>query len=187
MSGQEPYRVHRINITWGGSKYASFDCVGGRLGRRAVDEFGFALRKCRPIRPIRMRPYLKRQICRPMASPSISRTPKRLPLRQSRNRRNANWNTMCIAVVDTHGELVYFEKQDNCAYASTAISQHKARAAARYRRPTLVFERLYRQGALLRLSVDARRRDRFARRQSADGRRQSGRRHWRERRHRRAG
>ena len=53
---------------------------------------------------------------------------------------------MCIAVVDTHGELVYFEKQDNCAHASTAISQHKARAAARYRRPTLVFERLYGKG-----------------------------------------
>jgi uncharacterized protein GlcG (DUF336 family) len=57
-----------------------------------------------------------------------------------------NWNIMCIAVVDTHGELVYFEKQDNCAHASTAISQHKARAAARYRRPTLVFERLIGKG-----------------------------------------
>jgi glc operon protein GlcG len=57
-----------------------------------------------------------------------------------------NWNIMCVAVVDTHGELVYFEKQDNCAHASTAISQHKARTAARYRRPTLVFERLYGKG-----------------------------------------
>jgi uncharacterized protein GlcG (DUF336 family) len=57
-----------------------------------------------------------------------------------------NWNGMCVAVVDTHGELVYFEKQDNCAHASTAISQHKARAAARYRRPTLVFERLVGKG-----------------------------------------
>jgi glc operon protein GlcG len=58
-----------------------------------------------------------------------------------------NWNTMCVTVVDTHGELVYFEKQDNCAYASISISQHKARAAARYRRPTLVFERLLGKGA----------------------------------------
>jgi len=57
-----------------------------------------------------------------------------------------NWNTMCVAIVDTHGELVYFEKQDNCAYASTKISQHKARTAARYRRPTLVFERLLGKG-----------------------------------------
>lgn len=57
-----------------------------------------------------------------------------------------NWNTMCIAVVDTHGDLVYFERLDNCQYASIAISQHKARTAARYRRPTLVFERLLGKG-----------------------------------------
>ncbi len=58
-----------------------------------------------------------------------------------------NWNTMCVAVVDTHGELVYFERQDNCQFASISISQHKARTAARYRRPTVVFERLLGKGA----------------------------------------
>ncbi|MGN6572975.1 MAG: GlcG/HbpS family heme-binding protein [Pseudolabrys sp.] len=52
-----------------------------------------------------------------------------------------NW-PMCIAIVDTSGELVYFEKMDDCQFASVNISQHKARAAARYRRPTVVFERL---------------------------------------------
>jgi glc operon protein GlcG len=51
-----------------------------------------------------------------------------------------NWNTLCIAVVNPSGDLVYFEKQDNCQYASIGISQHKARTAARFRRPTLVFE-----------------------------------------------
>jgi glc operon protein GlcG len=58
-----------------------------------------------------------------------------------------NWNTFCIAVVDTHGDLVYFERLDNCQYASIQISQHKARTAARYRRPTVVFERLLGKGA----------------------------------------
>ncbi len=58
-----------------------------------------------------------------------------------------NWNTMCIAVVDTHGDLVYFERLDNCQFASIQISQHKARTAARYRRPTVVFERLLGKGA----------------------------------------
>jgi glc operon protein GlcG len=53
---------------------------------------------------------------------------------------------MCITVVDPHGELVYFERMDDCQYGSIAISQHKARAAARYRRPTLVFERLVAKG-----------------------------------------
>lgn len=58
-----------------------------------------------------------------------------------------NWHGMCIAVVDTHGDLVYFERDDVCQYASIGISQDKAKAAARYRRPTVVFERLMGKGA----------------------------------------
>jgi uncharacterized protein GlcG (DUF336 family) len=57
-----------------------------------------------------------------------------------------NWNVFCVAVVGPTGDLVYFEKQDNCQHASTTISQHKARTAARYRRPTVVFERLSGKG-----------------------------------------
>ena len=56
------------------------------------------------------------------------------------------WNALCIAIVGPSGDLVYFEKQDNCQLASTSISQHKARTAARYRRPTVVFERLSGKG-----------------------------------------
>lgn len=50
-----------------------------------------------------------------------------------------NW-PMCITVVAPSGDLVYFERMDNCQYASINISQHKARAAATFRRPTLAFE-----------------------------------------------
>jgi glc operon protein GlcG len=57
-----------------------------------------------------------------------------------------NWNGFCVAVVAPSGDLVYFEKQDNCQFASINISQHKARTAARYRRPTVVFERLLGKG-----------------------------------------
>ena len=57
-----------------------------------------------------------------------------------------NW-PMCITVVGPTGDLVYFAKMDDCQYASIQISQHKARAAARYRRPTVVFERLLGRGA----------------------------------------
>jgi uncharacterized protein GlcG (DUF336 family) len=56
------------------------------------------------------------------------------------------WNAFCITVVNPSGELVYFEKQDNCQYASIEVSQHKARTAARYRRPTLAFETLIGKG-----------------------------------------
>jgi glc operon protein GlcG len=54
---------------------------------------------------------------------------------------------MCITVVNTSGELVFFQKMDECQYASVNISQNKAKAAARFRRPTLVFERLLGKGA----------------------------------------
>jgi glc operon protein GlcG len=57
-----------------------------------------------------------------------------------------NWNGLCVAIVGPSGDLVYFEKQDNCQFASVSISQHKARTAARYRRPTIVFERLLGKG-----------------------------------------
>ena len=47
---------------------------------------------------------------------------------------------MAITVVGPTGDLVYFTKMDNTQYASVTISQHKARAAATFRRPTKVFE-----------------------------------------------
>src|SRR4029079_6006126 len=53
---------------------------------------------------------------------------------------------MCIAVVSPSGDLVYFEKMDDCQYASVEISQRKAKAAAVSRRPTVVFERLIAKG-----------------------------------------
>jgi glc operon protein GlcG len=47
---------------------------------------------------------------------------------------------MAITVVGPSGDLVYFQKMDNTQYASVTISQHKARAAATFRRPTKAFE-----------------------------------------------
>src|ERR1700694_4036077 len=56
-----------------------------------------------------------------------------------------NWK-MCIAIVAPSGDLIYFERMDNCQYASITIAQHKARASAKFRRPTLVFETLLGKG-----------------------------------------
>jgi len=53
---------------------------------------------------------------------------------------------MCIAVVAPSGDLVYFLKMDDCQYASIAIAQHKAKAAATFRRSTVNFERLLGRG-----------------------------------------
>jgi glc operon protein GlcG len=49
-----------------------------------------------------------------------------------------SWN-VAVAVVDTHGFLVYFERMDNTQTASMDIAIGKARSAATYRRPTRVF------------------------------------------------
>ena len=49
-----------------------------------------------------------------------------------------NWK-LATSVVDTHGELVYFYKMDNTQMGSVTISQNKARSAARFRRPTQIF------------------------------------------------
>jgi len=47
---------------------------------------------------------------------------------------------MAVAVVDTAGQLVAFERMDNTQTASVAIAQDKAVSAAMYRRPTKVFQ-----------------------------------------------
>jgi len=47
---------------------------------------------------------------------------------------------MNVAVVDPNGDLKAFERMDGAQLASVPIAQHKARVAARYRRPTRAFE-----------------------------------------------
>ena len=47
---------------------------------------------------------------------------------------------MNISVVDSGGNLVAFLRMDGAQLASIVISEHKARVAAKYRRPTKAFE-----------------------------------------------
>ncbi|MGH9236432.1 MAG: GlcG/HbpS family heme-binding protein [Vicinamibacterales bacterium] len=53
--------------------------------------------------------------------------------------RKNNWN-MAIAIVDTGGDLVYFEKMDDTQVGSVQVAQSKARSAARFKRPTKAFQ-----------------------------------------------
>jgi glc operon protein GlcG len=50
-----------------------------------------------------------------------------------------NWK-MNVAVADSGGNLVAFERMDGAMLASIQIAIHKARAAATFRRPTKVME-----------------------------------------------
>ena len=50
-----------------------------------------------------------------------------------------NWK-MNVAVADSGGNLVAFQRMDGAMLASIQIAEHKARAAATFRQPTKVFE-----------------------------------------------
>jgi glc operon protein GlcG len=56
-----------------------------------------------------------------------------------------NW-AMNITVVGPSGELLHFSRMDNAQYGSIAVAQHKARAAAKFRRATKTFEERVAQG-----------------------------------------
>ena len=47
---------------------------------------------------------------------------------------------MAVAIVDTAGDLVYFEKMDDTQVGSVDVALAKARSAARFKRPTKAFQ-----------------------------------------------
>lgn len=76
---------------------------------------------------------------RPEYGPSVNTaTAKKIAAGVIAECQKNSWN-IAVAVVDTHGFLVYFERMENTQYASNDIAIGKARAAATYRRPTRVF------------------------------------------------
>jgi glc operon protein GlcG len=53
--------------------------------------------------------------------------------------RKNDW-AMAVAIVDTGGALVYFEKMDHTQTGSVAVAIAKARSAALFKRPTKAFQ-----------------------------------------------
>jgi len=53
--------------------------------------------------------------------------------------RKNNW-TMAVAITDTAGDLIYFEKIDATQTGSVKVSMNKARSAALFKRPTKAFQ-----------------------------------------------
>ena len=50
-----------------------------------------------------------------------------------------SWN-VAVAIVDTHGMLIYYEMMDDTQTGSSEISVEKAKTSARFRRPTKAFD-----------------------------------------------
>ena len=59
--------------------------------------------------------------------------------------RKGNWK-MAVAVVDTGGVLVYYEKMDNTQIGSADLAIDKARTAVQFKRPSKAFQDLVDQG-----------------------------------------
>jgi len=53
--------------------------------------------------------------------------------------RKNNW-TMAVAIMDTGGHLVYFEKMDGTQTGSVRVAISKGRSAALFKRPTKAFQ-----------------------------------------------
>jgi glc operon protein GlcG len=59
-----------------------------------------------------------------------------------------------VAVVDSGANLVAFGRMDGAQLGSIAVSEHKARTAAKFRRPTKVFEEAIQKNDLRVLTID---------------------------------
>jgi glc operon protein GlcG len=59
-----------------------------------------------------------------------------------------------VAVVDSGANLVAFGRMDGAQLGSIAVSEHKARTAAKFRRPTKAFEDAIQKGNTYALTID---------------------------------
>ena len=75
----------------------------------------------------------------PYGTPISTEEAKRAAAAAIAEARRRNWN-MAVALVDTGGYLVYFERMPNTQLGSIDLAVEKARAAALFRRPTKVFQ-----------------------------------------------
>jgi glc operon protein GlcG len=75
---------------------------------------------------------------------NLEQARKALAAGQAEARKN-NW-PVAIAILDTAGNLVAYEKMDNTQTASVQVAIDKGKSAAIYRRPTKVFEDIVAKG-----------------------------------------
>ena len=72
-------------------------------------------------------------------SPVSLETAKKIAVPAIAEARKNQW-TMVVAIVDTAGDLVYFERMDDTQVGSVEVAISKARSAARFKRPTKAFQ-----------------------------------------------
>lgn len=76
---------------------------------------------------------------------SLEQARKAMAASEAEARKN-NWN-LSIAIVDTGGHMVLFQRMDGAFFASAEIARDKAWSAAAYRRPGKAFQDRLAKGA----------------------------------------
>jgi glc operon protein GlcG len=79
------------------------------------------------------------QMANPYGAPISLENAKRAAAAAAAEARKNSWN-MAIAITDTGGDLVYFEKMDATQTGSVKVALSKATSAAMFKRPTKVFQ-----------------------------------------------
>jgi uncharacterized protein GlcG (DUF336 family) len=90
------------------------------------------------------------QAVAPYGTPITLEQAKKAVAAATAEARKNNWG-MAVAVVDTGGALVSFERMDNTQTGSIKVAIQKAQSAAAFRRPTKVFEETLASGGGLRI------------------------------------
>ncbi len=88
---------------------------------------------------VALAPGLRAQVPAPYGAPiSLANAKRVLSAAQAEAVRN-KWN-VAIAIVDSGGHLIAFERLDSTQYGSIDVAQEKARTAVAFRRPSKVFQ-----------------------------------------------
>jgi len=75
----------------------------------------------------------------PFGTPIGNETAKKMAAAAVAEAKKNGW-PVCIAIVDYHGDLVYFERLDNTQLGSVSVAVDKARTAAKFKRSTKLLE-----------------------------------------------
>jgi uncharacterized protein GlcG (DUF336 family) len=79
------------------------------------------------------------QMPNPLGGPVILENARKAAAPALAEAEKNHWN-VAVAVVDTGGNLVYYEKMDNTQIGSASVAIEKARTAALFKRPTKAFQ-----------------------------------------------
>jgi glc operon protein GlcG len=81
----------------------------------------------------------KAQMPNPLGGPVSLENARKAALPALTEAEKNHWN-VAVAIVDTGGNLVYYEKMDNTQLGSANVAIEKARTAALFKRPTKAFQ-----------------------------------------------